>query len=266
MVKELSDIIHEQACTACQEPTEVVLCVWKLAKAENSLKTNRKQLTLSMTWLLSHSILAARTAMSEGDRALEQGVMESPSLEISKIHLDAFPHNLLWGTCCSKGLDSMIPLPTPTILSFCDRNSHPGVGMQNGVFSDSCPWFPRYCGHQNSCAMFAFVFSTLQESCNKAQIEVLCPDFHFLNYILLDFLFFPFKVYFLWSLTYYQPFACTLEILVLPSIICFNVLLDLSRKTHLNSGIREVHTYLVLCCEIQWELSEVASAFLFCLH
>uniref|UniRef100_A0A663FJQ0 Dedicator of cytokinesis 11 n=1 Tax=Aquila chrysaetos chrysaetos TaxID=223781 RepID=A0A663FJQ0_AQUCH len=26
MVKELSDIIHEQACTACQEPTEVVLC------------------------------------------------------------------------------------------------------------------------------------------------------------------------------------------------------------------------------------------------
>ncbi|OXB79700.1 UNVERIFIED_CONTAM: hypothetical protein H355_011086, partial [Colinus virginianus] len=26
MVKELSDIIHEQACTACQEPTEVLLC------------------------------------------------------------------------------------------------------------------------------------------------------------------------------------------------------------------------------------------------
>uniref|UniRef100_A0A8B9TU48 Dedicator of cytokinesis 11 n=1 Tax=Anas platyrhynchos TaxID=8839 RepID=A0A8B9TU48_ANAPL len=29
MVKELSDIIHEQACTACQEPTKVVLCAFR---------------------------------------------------------------------------------------------------------------------------------------------------------------------------------------------------------------------------------------------
>lgn len=46
MVKELSDIIHEQACTACQEPTEMVLCAWKVAKDENSLSTNRKHLML----------------------------------------------------------------------------------------------------------------------------------------------------------------------------------------------------------------------------
>uniref|UniRef100_A0A8C3CX19 Dedicator of cytokinesis 11 n=1 Tax=Cairina moschata TaxID=8855 RepID=A0A8C3CX19_CAIMO len=39
MVKELSDIIHEQACTACQEPTKVVLCACKLANVENLRKT-----------------------------------------------------------------------------------------------------------------------------------------------------------------------------------------------------------------------------------
>lgn len=42
MVKELSDIIHEQARTASREPTEVVLRAWKRANAENSLKTNWK--------------------------------------------------------------------------------------------------------------------------------------------------------------------------------------------------------------------------------
>uniref|UniRef100_A0A8B9ZKN9 Dedicator of cytokinesis 11 n=1 Tax=Anas platyrhynchos TaxID=8839 RepID=A0A8B9ZKN9_ANAPL len=44
MVKELSDIIHEQACTACQEPTKVVLCACKLANVENLLKTKWKHL------------------------------------------------------------------------------------------------------------------------------------------------------------------------------------------------------------------------------
>lgn len=103
--------------------------------------------------------------------------MVSPSLEISRTHLDAFPHNLLWGTCCSRGLEPMMPLPTPTVLSFSVRKSHPGVGMQDGVFSDWCHWFLRCCGDQNSCAMFGFMFAILHESCDKSQAEILCLNF-----------------------------------------------------------------------------------------
>ena len=40
---------------------------------------------------------------------LPREAVESPSLEIFKTPMDAFLHNLLWGTCCSKGLDWMIP-------------------------------------------------------------------------------------------------------------------------------------------------------------
>ena len=46
--------------------------------------------------------------------------VESLSLEISKICLVAFLCDLLWGTCCSRGLDSMISRGPFQLLQFCD--------------------------------------------------------------------------------------------------------------------------------------------------
>jgi len=52
---------------------------------------------------------------------LPREVIESPSLEIFKTHLDTFLCDLLWGTCFSRGLSLMVsspevPFSTPIIM------------------------------------------------------------------------------------------------------------------------------------------------------
>lgn len=49
-----------------------------------------------------------------------RGAVESPSVEISKTHLDAYLCDLLYNSCLSHevGLDVLKSLPTPTVLQF----------------------------------------------------------------------------------------------------------------------------------------------------
>ena len=51
---------------------------------------------------------------------LPRETVESPSLEIFKIHLDAYLCNLLQQTCFSRGLDLMISRGPFQPLQFCD--------------------------------------------------------------------------------------------------------------------------------------------------
>jgi len=58
--------------------------------------------------------------VTEHRRKLPREVVKSFSLEMFKTHLDAFPCDVLWGTCCSRRLDLMISRGHFQLLQFCD--------------------------------------------------------------------------------------------------------------------------------------------------
>lgn len=70
---------------------------------------------------------------------LSKEVVESPSLEIYKIHLDAFLYDLLQESCFSRELDLQRSLPAPMILSiFYVFNFQNARQMRWLVHSSSC--------------------------------------------------------------------------------------------------------------------------------
>lgn len=67
----------------------------------NRHKLEHRKLHLNMT----KNFVTVR--MTERWNRLPREVVVSPSVEIIKTHVDAFLHNTQWGSCLSRGLDSI---------------------------------------------------------------------------------------------------------------------------------------------------------------
>ena len=61
--------------------------------------------------------------LAEHWNRLPREVVDSPSLEIFKTHLETYLCSLLLGACCAGGLDSMISRGPFQPLQFCDSEN-----------------------------------------------------------------------------------------------------------------------------------------------